>query len=104
MAHWHALTKLWMHMEHTVPILDAATTDLRSQFQQFVLMICAEVETKELAREFQACQCRNAKKQQETVTAVVKGAKRQKVSHPPDASQEEPANCQSLLLFSTIAH
>ncbi|KAJ2911509.1 hypothetical protein MD484_g8905, partial [Candolleomyces efflorescens] len=82
MAHWHALAKLRMHTDHTLSILDALTTDLGSQLRQFVSTMCAEVETKELAREFDARTRREAKKQQKM--AVVKGAKRQKISHPSD--------------------
>jgi hypothetical protein len=60
-AEWHGFVKLRLHTDHTIEILDRATTQLGDHLRQFVDTTCKEIPTKELRREYEARKRRDAK-------------------------------------------
>jgi hypothetical protein len=61
MVHWHGLTKLHMHSDITLDILDQQTTDLGEQCHQFKANVCTAYQTQELNREVDTQYCWQAK-------------------------------------------
>ena len=51
LAQWHALAKLWLHMDHSLDLLDKATRLLRDQLRKFQQFTCAAFKTMELPSE-----------------------------------------------------
>lgn len=67
---WHGFAKMRMHTEHTVNILDNLTTQLGDDVRAFVQKTCSKIETKELAREYQARKRRQNRKRQTASTGA----------------------------------
>ncbi|KAG1815905.1 hypothetical protein DFJ58DRAFT_739810 [Suillus subalutaceus] len=61
MAHWHGLTKLQMHSDWTLDIMDQVTSAVGQQFRNFKAMVCWAYITRELHQEVEAHARRNAK-------------------------------------------
>jgi hypothetical protein len=61
MAHWHGLAKLRMHTDTTLDIMDAVTSDLGEKLRAFQQRTCAFFKTRELRREADARNRRQAK-------------------------------------------
>jgi hypothetical protein len=61
MAHWHGLAKLRMHTDTTLDVMDAVTSDLGEKLRAFQQRTCAYFKTKELRREANARNRRQAK-------------------------------------------
>jgi hypothetical protein len=61
LAHWHGLSKLRMHSDLTLDILDAMTTDIGNQLRNFKVNVCSAFDAKELDREVNARSRRLAK-------------------------------------------
>jgi hypothetical protein len=61
MAHWHGLAKLRMHTDTTLDIMDAVTSDLGKKLRAFQQKTCAFFNTKELRREADARNRKQAK-------------------------------------------
>ncbi|KAG2741798.1 hypothetical protein P692DRAFT_201726206, partial [Suillus brevipes Sb2] len=61
LAHWHGLSKLRMHSDLTLDILDAMTTDIGNQLRNFKVNVCSAFDAKELDREVSARSRRLAK-------------------------------------------
>jgi hypothetical protein len=59
-ASWHALAKLRLHTDHTLNLLDDATSSLGSKLRNFSATVCTEYNTRELQREADARQRRQA--------------------------------------------
>ncbi|KAG2059465.1 hypothetical protein BDR06DRAFT_979974 [Suillus hirtellus] len=55
-AHWHALTKLCMHTNEILNLLNTATVMLGKQLRHFQRHTCVAFNTKELKREAEHCQ------------------------------------------------
>ncbi|KAG0706560.1 hypothetical protein DFH29DRAFT_995942 [Suillus ampliporus] len=51
LAHWHGLSKLRMHSDLTLDILDATTTDIGNQLRDFKVKVCSAHDAKELDKE-----------------------------------------------------
>ncbi|KAJ3524523.1 hypothetical protein NMY22_g10961 [Coprinellus aureogranulatus] len=62
LGHWHGLAKCWMHSDFSLEILDQWTTFLGEEARTFVQLTCAEFETQELKREFEARKRSQARK------------------------------------------
>lgn len=62
LAHWHGLAKLRIHTDITLGILDQVTTSLGEALRNFQLKSCPAFNTKELRREADARDRKNAKK------------------------------------------
>ncbi|KAG2003606.1 hypothetical protein CC2G_004198 [Coprinopsis cinerea AmutBmut pab1-1] len=73
-AHWQALAKLRMHTSHTLSLLDKWTRILGDDVREFDIKTCGEIATKELEREYQARQRREAKAKEKKTTASVKSS------------------------------
>jgi len=61
LAHWHGLTKLWMHMEATLELLSQATIAFGNVMCEFQAKTCSAFATHELERE-RAAQIRRQEK------------------------------------------
>jgi hypothetical protein len=61
MAHWHGLAKLRMHTDTTLDMMDAVTSDLGTKLRAFQQKTCAIFKTKELRREANARNRKQAK-------------------------------------------
>lgn len=60
MAHWHALAKLRQHTDPSLDLLEATTSLLGKAFREFEEKTCPAFETRELRREAEARQRRQA--------------------------------------------
>ncbi|EGO18986.1 hypothetical protein SERLADRAFT_443529 [Serpula lacrymans var. lacrymans S7.9] len=69
MAQWHGLAKLRMHSDETLEFLDQATTLLGHQLCKFQQETCPAFNTKELQREIDARNRRQAKQQSSSSNA-----------------------------------
>lgn len=78
----HALAKVCLHTETTVCNLEALTECLGANMQLFKAKVCSPYETKDLAREAEACSCctaTNARKRL-AITGKAVGSSKQKAS------------------------
>ncbi|KAG2152593.1 uncharacterized protein EDB93DRAFT_1083062 [Suillus bovinus] len=57
-VHWHALTKLRVHTESTLLVLDETFKKLSHQLRKFCDFTCAAFTTTELPKERAACECK----------------------------------------------
>ncbi|KAJ3536274.1 hypothetical protein NMY22_g6101 [Coprinellus aureogranulatus] len=62
MVHWHSFAKLRMHTDHTLDILDSATSLLGDDARTFVSSTCASFKTRELKKEYEARKRAEARK------------------------------------------
>ncbi|EAU83872.2 hypothetical protein CC1G_09541 [Coprinopsis cinerea okayama7 len=69
-VHWQALAKLRLHTSHTLTLLEKWTRILGDDVREFESKTCGEIATKELAREFQARQRREAKAEEKKKKAA----------------------------------
>jgi hypothetical protein len=80
---WHGLVKLRLHTEHTLNLLDEATTALGDVLRAFLQDTCADIPTKELPREYNARIRREARaKSLKDKSAKGKGVKDKKEAEP----------------------
>ncbi|KAJ3539624.1 hypothetical protein NMY22_g4649 [Coprinellus aureogranulatus] len=61
LAHWHSFAKLRLHTEASLAVLDDLTTQFGEQSRNFLRLTCAEFQTKELKREYEARKRREAR-------------------------------------------
>ena len=61
LAYWHGLAKLRMHTDETLQILDAVMQSLGDKLRKFVSVTCPVFSTKELRREAESRQRRQAR-------------------------------------------
>lgn len=61
LAHWHGLTKLRMHTDETLDILETVTGQLGGELRTFVGETCTAFATKELRREAESRRRRQAR-------------------------------------------
>jgi hypothetical protein len=59
-VHWHALTKLRMHTDETLDLLDTVTVKLGKQLHHFQEHTCGAFKTQELRWEAEHRQCRQS--------------------------------------------
>lgn len=89
------MAKLRMHTDHTLALLEGLTTKLGSHMRLFVDETCHEVETKELAREYQARKRRETRRKQ--VILMKKGGEQVKLRHAAETvDQNDPSKQSSM--------
>jgi hypothetical protein len=99
LAHWHSLSKLRMHSDLTLDILDTMTTDIGSQLRNFKVNVCSAFDAKELDREVKARSRRQAK---EAICQTQAGKNKSATNGLPNIGNaqtmtvEEPANSNKL--------
>ena len=74
-SEWNGLAKLRLHTDHTLAMLDTLTTELGDAIRGFVEKTCSKIDTKELAREYQARKRREARQQGKKKQAPTKKGK-----------------------------
>ncbi|KAF8833706.1 hypothetical protein BDN67DRAFT_875659, partial [Paxillus ammoniavirescens] len=62
LCHWHALAKLFMHMDYTLDIMEHSTVHLAKQIHKFSAETCPAFVTKELRCEAESWRRRSAQK------------------------------------------
>ena len=70
LAQWHALAKLQLHSDTTIAIFQAATSTLGQAMRAFLRRVCSQYQTRELPRETQSRQRRQAAKAQAQASGV----------------------------------
>jgi len=74
LAQWHALSKLRLHTDHSLDLLDKATRLLRDQLRRFQKFTCTAFKTMELPLETAAWQ-RQQERNLDTSTSTTCGAR-----------------------------
>jgi hypothetical protein len=93
-AHWHGLVKLRLHTDHTIDLLDNATTQLGDHLRDFVATTCSDIPTKELRREYDARKRRESK-QKKAGSSQRSGKKGGKVQEPEPGTLEAERTSRS---------
>ncbi|TEB22838.1 hypothetical protein FA13DRAFT_1640684, partial [Coprinellus micaceus] len=80
MAHWHALSKLRMHTDTTLQLLDSWTSVLGEAARTFAALTCSLFQTRELKSEYEA------RKRKESQRSSRKGGKGEPNINPTQSS------------------
>ena len=81
-AEWHALTKLWMHSDSTLHLLEELTTEFGQLIQQFCDLTCSQFKTVELSWETATRKRRGAKQQPAAAAVLQSSSKLAPASNP----------------------